>query len=73
MNVQFIEQDGKRQYAVVPIEIYNDLLEKAEMQEDLAAYHKAKADADDETGIVGIVFIGLNTLIPIGIVNLFFL
>jgi len=48
MTVQFIEQNGQRQYAVVPIDIYNDLLEKAEMQEDLEAYHKAKADAEDE-------------------------
>ena len=48
MNVQFIEHNGQRQYAVVPIELYHDLLEKAEMQEDLEAYHKAKADVDDE-------------------------
>ena len=27
MSVQFIENNGQRQYAVVPIDVYNDLLE----------------------------------------------
>jgi Helix-turn-helix. len=47
MSVQFIENNGQRQYAVVPIDIYTDLLEKAEMLEDVAAYEKAKL-TDDE-------------------------
>jgi DNA-binding XRE family transcriptional regulator len=47
MNVQFIENNGQRQYAVVPIEVYNDLLEKAEMLEDRAVYEKAKLDDDE--------------------------
>jgi hypothetical protein len=35
MSVQFIENNGQRQYAVVPIAVYNDLLEKAEMLEEI--------------------------------------
>ncbi len=44
MTVQFIESNGQRQYAVVPIDIYNDLLEKAELLEDVAAYERSKLD-----------------------------
>lgn len=47
MSIQFIEQNGQRQYAVVPIDIYTNLLEKAEMQEDIAAFLQAKADDDE--------------------------
>lgn len=47
MSVQFIENNGQRQYAVVPIAIFNDLLEKAEMLEDRAAYEKARLDDDE--------------------------
>ena len=47
MSVQFIEANGHRQYAVVPMDIYIDLLEKAELLEDVAAYEKAKRDDDD--------------------------
>ena len=47
MSVQFIENNGQRQYAVVPIDVYNDLLEKVEMLENRAAYEKAKQDDDE--------------------------
>lgn len=47
MNVQFIESNGQREYAVVPIAVYNDLLEKAELLEDRAAYEKARQDDDE--------------------------
>ncbi len=47
MSVQFIENNGQRQYAVVPMHIYTDLLEKAELLEDVAAYEKAKLDDDE--------------------------
>ncbi|MEI7996757.1 MAG: hypothetical protein WCH01_17830 [Methylococcaceae bacterium] len=47
MSVQFIEANGPRQYAVVLMDIYIDLLEKAELPEDVVAYEKAKRDEDD--------------------------
>uniref|UniRef100_UPI000B364907 helix-turn-helix transcriptional regulator n=1 Tax=Crenothrix polyspora TaxID=360316 RepID=UPI000B364907 len=47
MSVQFIENNGQPQYAVVPIDIYNDLLEKAELLEDGEAYEKAKLNDDE--------------------------
>lgn len=36
-QVQIIEKDGKPEYAVVPIELYHTLLEKAEVSEDILA------------------------------------
>jgi DNA-binding XRE family transcriptional regulator len=47
MNVQFIEQNGLRQYAIVPADTYALLLEKAEMLDDIKAYDEALA-SDDE-------------------------
>jgi DNA-binding XRE family transcriptional regulator len=47
MNVQFIESQGHRQYAIVPIDLYNDLVDKAELLEDIAVYEKAKQDGDE--------------------------
>ena len=47
MNVQFIESQGDRQYAIVPIDLYNELLEKSELLEDISAYEKAKQDDDE--------------------------
>lgn len=48
-QVQIIEKDGEPEYAVVPIELYRELLEKAEMLEDVAAYDRAR-EALDEGG-----------------------
>ena len=47
MNVQFIESQGDRQYAIVPIDLYNELLEKSELLEYISAYEKAKQDDDE--------------------------
>ena len=43
MSVQFIEQNGQKQYAVVPVADYDALLEKAEMIDDIRAYDTALA------------------------------
>ncbi len=40
-EVQFIERDGKREYAVVPIDTYRTLLEKAEMLEEIQDFDDA--------------------------------
>jgi DNA-binding XRE family transcriptional regulator len=42
MSVQIIESNGKPEFAVVPIEDYWALVEKAEMLSDLAAFDKAE-------------------------------
>ena len=47
MKVQFIEQNGAKQYAIVPVDTYALLLEKAEMLDDIKAYDEAMA-SDDE-------------------------
>jgi DNA-binding XRE family transcriptional regulator len=49
-KIQFIERNGKREYAVVPIDIYERLVSTAEDKEDIALYEAAKA-ADDGTRI----------------------
>lgn len=41
MSVQFIEQNGHKQYAVIPVDLYEELLEKAEMLDDIKAYDEA--------------------------------
>lgn len=51
MSVQIIEKDGRQAFAVLPIDEYRALLEKAEMLDDVAAYDQAKAELanhDDE-------------------------
>jgi DNA-binding XRE family transcriptional regulator len=47
MSVQFIEQHGKKQFAVIPFDIYSELLEKAEMLDDIKAYDEAMASNDE--------------------------
>ncbi|MEX0941172.1 MAG: helix-turn-helix transcriptional regulator [Pseudomonadales bacterium] len=42
MSVQIIENNGKPEYAVVPIADYRALIEKAEMLDDVAAFDKAE-------------------------------
>ena len=39
--IQFITKDGSREYAVIPIDVYEDLLEKAESYEDEVALQLA--------------------------------
>ena len=41
MRAQIIEKNGKPEYAVVPIDEYNLLLEKAEELDDVTAFDKA--------------------------------
>ena len=43
MNVQVIEKDGKPEWAIIPYEEYQRLLEEAEMLRDIQAYDEAKA------------------------------
>ena len=43
MNIQFIGNESNPEYAIVPIAAYRELLEKAEMLEDVEAYDRAKA------------------------------
>ncbi|MGB5611929.1 MAG: helix-turn-helix transcriptional regulator [Sedimenticolaceae bacterium] len=43
MTVQIIKNNGQPEYAVVPIADYEELLKKAEMLDDVAAYDRAKA------------------------------
>lgn len=42
MSVQVIEKDGKPEWAVIPYEEYQRLLEEAEMLQDIQAYDEAK-------------------------------
>ncbi|MDR3212900.1 MAG: helix-turn-helix transcriptional regulator [Azoarcus sp.] len=45
-QIQFIERDGKRQFAVIPIELFNRMADYAEDAEDAALFDAAMA-ADD--------------------------
>ena len=50
-NIQLIERDGKPEWAVLPYAEYLQLLEQAEMLEDIRDYDAAKAaleNGDDE-------------------------
>jgi DNA-binding XRE family transcriptional regulator len=42
MNVQVIEKNGKPEWAIIPYEEYQRLLEEAEMLQDIQAYDEAK-------------------------------
>lgn len=51
MNVQVIKQGDKPEWAIVPYDVYLQLLEKAEMLQDIGDYDAAKAaleQGDDE-------------------------
>jgi DNA-binding XRE family transcriptional regulator len=45
-KIQFIEQDGRRTFAVVPYALFERMARDAEMAGDICAYREAKA-ADD--------------------------
>lgn len=47
MKVQFIEHNGQKQFAVIPVQIYEKLLEKAEMMDDLRAFDEALASNEE--------------------------
>ncbi|MCB0113952.1 MAG: helix-turn-helix transcriptional regulator [Caldilineaceae bacterium] len=42
MNLQIIEKDGKAEWAVIPYEVYERLIEDAEMLQDIRDYDEAK-------------------------------
>jgi len=42
MSVQVIERDGKPEWAVIPYEEYQRLVEEAEMLRDVRAYDEAR-------------------------------
>lgn len=42
MNVQIIEKDGKPEWAVIPYEMYQRLVEDVEMLQDIYDYDEAK-------------------------------
>lgn len=46
MNVQIIKQGNKPEWAVVPYETYLELVEKAEMLQDVQDYDSAKASLE---------------------------
>lgn len=51
-RIQFIERNGKREYAIVPIEIFERLVSASEDINDIVLYDAAKA-ADDGSRIPG--------------------
>lgn len=46
LDVQIIEKDGKPEWAIIPYEVYQRLLEEAEMLQDIRDYDEAKAAID---------------------------
>lgn len=44
---QYIEEDGQRKFVVVPIEVFDRMLEDLDELEDIRAYDRAKAAAQD--------------------------
>jgi DNA-binding XRE family transcriptional regulator len=53
-TIQFIERNGKREYAVVPMELFARLMRAAESLDDVALFDPAKA-ADDGFRVPGAV------------------
>lgn len=46
MSIQIIERDGKPEWAVVPYDTYLQLVEEAEMLQDVRDYDAARADLE---------------------------
>lgn len=46
MRAQFIEQDGKKKFAVIPYKDFLRMKEKVEDYDDLQALRKAKSEPD---------------------------
>lgn len=42
-DVEIVERDGGRRFAVVPMELWEEMLDKAELLEDIALYDSAVA------------------------------
>ncbi|SCC93179.1 Transcriptional regulator, XRE family [Thiomonas sp. X19] len=53
-TIQFIERNGKREYAVVPMELFARLMRAAESLDDVALFDAVKA-ADDGFRVPGAV------------------
>ena len=53
-TIQFIERNGKREYAVVPMELFAQLMRAAESLDDVALFDAVKA-ADDGFRVPGAV------------------
>ncbi len=52
MTVQYIEKNGRREYAILSIDEYERLVAAAEMADDILTYDNAKSEVregDDET------------------------
>ena len=47
MSTQFIEKDGVPAFAVVPIDVYEEMREYVEMHEDVKAYDLAMVDESE--------------------------
>lgn len=47
MTIQYIENNGKRQYAIVPVDLFDKLLEKAEMLDDIKAFDAAISEDEE--------------------------
>lgn len=59
MSVQVIERNGKPEWAVLPYEEYLQLIEQAEMLQDIQEYDRAKAaveSGEEEVLPAGVVF-----------------
>lgn len=64
MSIQFIEHNGQKQFAVIPMSLYAELLEKAEMMDDIRDFDEALA-SDDElipSGVVDRILDGENKI-----------
>ena len=67
-NIQLIERDGKPEWAILPYEEYLQLIEQAEMLEDIRDYDVAKAElvkGEDELIPAEIVYAILDGENPI--------
>lgn len=51
MNIQFIEHNGQRQYAIVPAELYAELVKKAEMLDGIKSVDSILDQDEDEDAI----------------------
>ena len=52
MSIQVIEKDGKPEWAVIPYEEYERLLQDAEMLQDIRAYDEAKKAVEEGEELV---------------------
>lgn len=52
MTIQIIEKDGQPEWAVLPYEAYLQLLEDAEMLQDIQAFDQAKRALEDGEALI---------------------